>query len=335
MYVEGCLLFTFSGCYFYLCLNMFDCKEVPTYTDVTPEVFVNSISIKREPALLRGTDIGECTTKWTTEYLSEKIGALDVKVHVSQHARLDFVNKNFLYKTLPFNELLERVTGRSKSFFMGPNEYYYLRSLGLDPRGREVADIRKQFPFIAADLKIPRFFKEEAFFSSVLRVGSKNVQLWTHYDVMDNILIQVRGRKRIVLFKPSEALGMYLVGDKSRVLDIDNPDTSMFPKFCSVPRYECIMESGDIIFIPALWFHNTLALDHGIAVNVFWKHLAEELYDKKDVYGNKDPIPASRALQMTENATKLLETLPDDYRDFYCRRMIAVLENKLCEQKKT
>ncbi|XP_049831261.1 tRNA wybutosine-synthesizing protein 5-like [Schistocerca gregaria] len=312
---------------------MVKCKEVPIYTDITPELFINSIWNRREPALLRGINIGECTAKWTTEYLSEKIGPLDVKVHVSQHEKLDFINKNFVYKTLPFNELLERVSGTSKAFFLSPNEYYYLRSLGLDPRGREIADIRKQFPFIAADLKIPHFFKDEAFFSSVLRIGSKNVQLWTHYDVMDNILIQVRGRKRIALFKPSEALGMYLVGDKSRVLDIDNPDASEFPKFSSVLRHECIMESGDIIFIPALWFHNTLALDNGIAVNVFWKHLPEELYDKKDVYGNKDPIPAARAIQMTENATKLLETLPGEYRDFYCRRMIAILENKLCGQE--
>lgn len=32
---------------------------------------------------------------------------------------------------------------------------------------------------------------------------------------------------------------------------------------------------------------------------------------------------------MVENATKLLDTLPDDYKGFYMKRMIAILETKL------
>lgn len=52
------------------------------------------------------------------------------------------------------------------------------------------------------------------------------------------------------------------------------------------------MEEGDILFIPSLWFHNITALDFSISVNVFWKNLGPEFYDKKDTYGNRDPIPA-------------------------------------------
>jgi hypothetical protein len=32
---------------------------------------------------------------------------------------------------------------------------------------------------------------------------------------------------------------------------------------------------------------------------------------------------------MVENATKLLDTLPEDYKNFYMKRMIATLETKI------
>ena len=62
-------------------------------------------------------------------------------------------------------------------------EKYYLRSLGEgDPR-KTKADIRKDFPELSADVIIPPFFDEDKFFSSVFRISSKGIQLWTHYDV--------------------------------------------------------------------------------------------------------------------------------------------------------
>lgn len=39
-------------------------------------------------------------------------------------------------------------------------------------------------------------------------------------------------------------------GDKSQVMDIDTPDLVQFPKFACATRYECVMEPGDVLFIP-------------------------------------------------------------------------------------
>ena len=51
----------------------------------------------------------------------------------------------------------------------------------------------------------------------------------------------------------------------------------------------------------AMWFHNVISLEFGIAVNVFWRHLEEKFYDHKDTYGNKDLVPGSRAMQVNSN----------------------------------
>ena len=63
-----------------------------------------------------------------------------------------------------------------------------------------------------------------------LRVSSGGIRVWTHYDVMDNIYCQVLGHKRAVLWAPDQVDNMYLTGDKSSVIDIDNPDTAKYPR---------------------------------------------------------------------------------------------------------
>ena len=145
---------------------------------------------------------------------------------------------------------------------------------------------------------------------------------------MDNLLIQVTGRKRVVLFSPRDASRLYLIGDKSEVLDIDNPDLQRYPKFRDAAQYVCELQPGDTLFIPALWFHNVTALEFGVAVNVFWKHLDDSFYDVKDTYGNKDLIPAARASQIMDRALKALEEMPEVYRDFYARRIVAKVKRR-------
>ena len=51
---------------------------------------------------------------------------------------------------------------------------------------------------------------------------------------------------------------MYMVGDKSRVVDIDNSDLDQFPLFAHAQKHVAELIPGDILFIPALWFHNML-----------------------------------------------------------------------------
>ncbi|TWW80320.1 tRNA wybutosine-synthesizing protein 5 [Takifugu flavidus] len=279
-------------------------------------IFVCRKFSQRKPAVLKGVNLGPCLEKWTVEYLRQKGSDKEVKIHVSTVPQMDFLRKNFAYKTLPFSEFVKRASERKHSdFFLCEDESYYLRSLGEDVR-KEPADLSRQFPDLAEDFHIPQFFTPEQFFSSVFRISSCGLQLWTHYDVMDNLLAQVTGTKRVVLYSPQDALHLYL------------PDLEQFPEFVKAKRYECVLEPGDLLFIPALWFHNTLAQQFGVGVNVFWRHLPADSYDKKDPYGNKDPVAASRALQALERALKTLDELPADYVDFYGRRMIQRIQKR-------
>lgn len=71
---------------------------------------------------------------------------------------------------------------------------------------------------------------------------------------MDNMLIQVNGNKKVVLFEPNDVDRLYMKGDKSQILDIDNVDFNKYPLFENVTHYECYLKPGDVLFIPGLMF---------------------------------------------------------------------------------
>ncbi len=117
-----------------------------------------------------------------------------------------------------------------------------------------------------------------------------------HYDPMDGTLMQMHGSKRIVLFPPSQMYNLYpfsvwnhlWYGLKRRAVYSqvypDRPDLASFPKFKQAleHRYEVILNQGEILFIPAGWWHEVTALGNGIVCSVNrWWHV----------------YPASRALK--------------------------------------
>jgi hypothetical protein len=112
------------------------------------------------------------------------------------HGCLDWVNKNFAFKTMSFRELVRRCAASGAEVPAGappaapPSPRYYLRSLGANPR-KEPSQLAAAFPELAADLALDGLVPADRHFSSVLRVSSAGLRLWTHYDVMDNLLLQV------------------------------------------------------------------------------------------------------------------------------------------------
>lgn len=202
-------------------------------------------------------------------------------------------------------------------------------------------------------MRFPPLFSSEQFFSSVLRIGSANTQLWTHYDIMDNILIEVHGTKRLIMFPPSDIDYLYIDGDKSLVNDIEQPDLQTYPLVKQATFYTGILQTGDCLFIPglfrristqnnwrcsdilALWFHNIKSLDtYAISVNVFWRNLSTDLYEAKDLYGNKDLVPFNRTIgQLAKSLNELEKQLPPVYVDFYARRLRCYLDTFLQKEK--
>lgn len=73
---------------------------------------------------------------------------------------------------------------------------------------KDVSNFFEDFPKLAQDFElpgcVPAYVRGERYFSSALRISSAKTQLWTHYDVMDNVVCNVVGIKRVCLWPPDQ-----------------------------------------------------------------------------------------------------------------------------------
>lgn len=143
----------------------------------------------------------------------------------------------------------------------------------------------------------------------------------------------------MTLWEPSDIDNLYVDGSASRVLDVIHPDLKAFPKFALSVPHTGVLHPGDVLFIPgasmiavlyvliikALWFHNTWTLTPSISVNTFFKSLPDELYAKKDLYGNKDLAAYEKACEDMKKILADIRTLPLPYSEFYLQKLKAEL----------
>lgn len=94
--------------------------------------------------------------------------------------------------------------------------------------------------------------------------------------------------------------------------------------------FSAILKPGDVVYIPPLWPHATKPLTPNIGVNIFWKSFKDDAYDRgKDVYGNKDLMGYTEGRKLVERIVKGFKDVDGVTREFYTKRLVAELEEKL------
>ena len=92
-----------------------------------------------------------------------------------------------------------------------------------------------------------------------------------HCDYDDNIFAQIWGTKRIFLVPPHHDEFLY-VREANPVLfgspfDPERPDFDAYPLARGAAPVECIVEPGDMLYVPAGWYHQVRALTFALSVN--------------------------------------------------------------------
>ena len=85
-----------------------------------------------------------------------------------------------------------------------------------------------------------------------------------HYDFWNThaYLAQIQGSKRAILFAPDEADLLY-----AGKVNPEEPDFERFPLFDRATAYECVIEPGETLLMPADWWHCVRSLDKSITVS--------------------------------------------------------------------
>ncbi len=119
-----------------------------------------------------------------------------------------------------------------------------------------------------------------------LWVGAGRHTACLHYDPMDSVIMQLYGEKHVILFPPSQLGSLYpfpvnvqlrrglsMRPGYSQVYP-NAPNFEAFPKLqVALPhRHEVVMRPGDVLLIPAGWWHEITTVGDGMvaSVNRFW-----------------------------------------------------------------
>eukprot|EP00041_Stephanoeca_diplocostata_P013714 m.242272 g.242272 ORF g.242272 m.242272 type:complete len:594 (-) comp19440_c0_seq1:267-2048(-) len=114
--------------------------------------------------------------------------------------------------------------------------------------------------------------------------GTEDAVTQCHYDSYGcNFVTQIHGRKRWIMFPPSESSKLYptrMPYEESSVfsdVNIERPDAQRHPLFRSAIGYEAILEPGDVLFVPRHWWHHVTCLSTSISVNRWLPHPSDDL----------------------------------------------------------
>ncbi|MBB3213642.1 hypothetical protein FHW67_002940 [Herbaspirillum sp. Sphag1AN] len=92
-----------------------------------------------------------------------------------------------------------------------------------------------------------------------------------HCDYDDNIFAQIWGTKRICLAPPHHDAFLY-PREANAILfgspfDPESPDFERFPLARQAAIVECIMQPGELLYVPAGWYHQVRALTFSLSSN--------------------------------------------------------------------
>jgi hypothetical protein len=139
--------------------------------------------------------------------------------------------------------------------------------------------IPERFPELVPELREPSVMPPGSVQKLYLWVGSKGNVSSLHFDRPNNFLVQLHGRKRLVLFAPQDYARLYpseTISHFSRV-DIEKPDLAQFPDYSGAQGYEVVLEAGDTLYLPPFWWHQVYSDSTSVSISVFWHAFNHQL----------------------------------------------------------
>ncbi len=177
---------------------------------------------------------------------------------------------NFQRASVPLDATLERL----RSLIDRPgDEHIYIQSAPLkDYMPRLKAENSLNVPGIDAE---PRIW-----------IGNTSVTQ-IHFDLYENLVCMVGGRKRFVLFPPEQVGNLYMgpmettvSGVPTSMVNFENPDFATHPRFAKALKTATVADlaPGDVLYIPYMWWHHVISNGaFNVQVNYWWNRARPEL----------------------------------------------------------
>lgn len=216
--------------------------------------FYENYVCPQRPAIVTGMmdDWGAMKT-WDAAYLEKKIGNERIKVSRTEGARSVFADDVKRVVEMTFSEFL-KLDHRKDA----PVKHLMMQRA-----------MEKAFPGLLPDVGMPPLFDPKHLFQiNFWYLPADNVTL-LHCDFAANLLAMIKGKKRIVLYPPNAPVYPHPVIGNFAQVDIENPDPIKHPKFHRRGVFDFLLEPGEMLWLPGLWWHQVYS-EPSISVNYWW-----------------------------------------------------------------
>jgi hypothetical protein len=242
--------------------------------DIDPKEFYQKFRKRGWPVVITGALKG--VPDWSAEFLAKAFGAY---TWPARHYGADHFDKPkrewkrySALLELPFLEYLAMLADRRAH-----REHIYMAQI-LIGQLPAAAGVRPVFDALARHAgMVPLLTSDISFW---LGHGGHVEPL--HFDMGEGTLLQMHGSKRVTLFPPGQSANLYpFPFGKGGIppwfaqVDIAKPDDPACPNLRKAleHRIDVILDQGEVLFIPAFWWHEVEALgrDYACSLNRFWK----------------------------------------------------------------
>ncbi|CAI9290157.1 unnamed protein product [Lactuca saligna] len=243
--------------------NSLSCKHVVkrSSSSLSLEGFMRDYFLPGSPVLLTDSMTHwPAITKWNDlNYLKKVAGYRTVPVEVGKN----YLCNDWKQEMLTFSEFLERIQSNSCDDAHAPTY------LAQHPLFDQIQELRN-------DIVTPDYcFAGGTEMKSVNAwFGPAGTVTPLHHDPHHNILAQVVGKKYVRLYPASFSEELYphteSMHKNSSQVDLDNIDVSEFPKIQDLEFVDCILEEGEMLYIPPKWWHYVRSLTTSLSVSFWW-----------------------------------------------------------------
>ena len=219
------------------------------------EDFVENFFKPQKPCIITGALQGwSALDLWNIEYLKSKIGHKLVRCRTSENSYFDNSQQYTAVKLAKFFDwVVEQQNKDLLKLFraQATNKQFFVGSL----------DISSHFSELLNDFQLPPYFEPNLLMSNNLWLGNGNNRVNLHYDFYHNLNAQIVGKKHWIIYPPQQSSLLYPHPWYSKhfwcsQVNIHAPDYAQFPKFKTATSWSGVVAPGEVIFIPAGWWHS-------------------------------------------------------------------------------
>jgi len=218
--------------------------------------------VNRRPVVMKGAlkDL-EAVSRWDIPYLASLAPDLPVRLKTGRLAEGATTTQTLgEYSAFVDDLTAGRVT------YDGPPPY--LHDL---PLFAMIPALRKDIDRFPAQL-LPRFFRQQWWTFMQFFVGPQESLTPLHFDSLQthNLFFQIHGTKRFLIVNPADRRYCYTYNWRWSHVDPENPDLELHPLFRQARVSECMVEAGDLLYMPPGALHHVRSLSSSISFNIDW-----------------------------------------------------------------